>query len=651
MDKYNLFIDSNFTIKESNTDSAESITIEGYANTTDKDRVGDVILREAWEKGGLENYKMNPIILGNHNYSNPIGQAIDINVTDKGLYIAAKISKSIGVMYELIKEGIVKSFSIGFSVKDADYDSASNIFVIKDLELYEISVVSVPANQYSLFSVKKGLGEEKYAKFKQELLNTDTSSKEVIASDDEVEDIEEINMDKLTELEEKIKKLTDQLTAKDSTIAKQVLAALQEQKEAEQAKLDAEKAEATKKAAIVTEATTGVENLVKEVEERLATKFEEENGTLKTALSGLETELKEKADEIEAMRKGKMTFMDREADSKVASKEVETAVILSKILNKSIEDTAFGKQLLEKAGPHVAGMTEDWEQTFSTTLNSEIREKLVVEPLFRSIEMTAPTMHMPINPEAGYGEWIAGTYPPLGSTDNSSTGTPVTHALADTTILAHKLASKEYIAYEEEEDSIIPLIPIINDAIVRRMAKSSDKAILIGTGAGAADPLVGVATAAAATGGAAQTTLSIGGGDKVTVATLQTVRRGLGVWGTDPMDVMYIVSNDAYFDLLEDPDFRTTDLVGDKATILRGQIGTVNGSKVIISGEYATKGAAEHAVVAVNTSNFIVGNLRNLTLERDRDVVNQTNVLVATRRMAFKQILSNSGVSVLTWAA
>ena len=260
-------------------------------------------------------------------------------------------------------------------------------------------------------------------------------------------------------------------------------------------------------------------------------------------------------------------------------------------------------------------------------------------------------MHLPINPEVGYGEWIAGTYPPYGSTDGSSTGTAVTHQLQDTTMTAYKLASKEFIAYEEEEDTILPLVPIINDAIVRRLAKSADKAILIGAGSGATDPISGIATLAATTGGVAQTTLSIGGGDKVTVASLQTVRRGLGVYGTDPKDVVYIVSNDAYFDLLDDPDFRTMDLVGDNATIITGQIGTVNGSPVIISGEYAAKAAGAHAAVAVNTSNFVVGNLRMPTLEKDRDVINQTNVLVATRRMAFKQIIADAGTSVLTWAA
>ena len=47
-------IDSLFEKKEGDNGS---ILIKGYANTTDKDRVGDVILKEAWKtKSALTNY-------------------------------------------------------------------------------------------------------------------------------------------------------------------------------------------------------------------------------------------------------------------------------------------------------------------------------------------------------------------------------------------------------------------------------------------------------------------------------------------------------------------------------------------------------------------------------------------------------------------
>ena len=48
-----------FKIKALDDDESDTIVIEGYANTTTVDRVGDIILEEAWTKGGLDNYLKN----------------------------------------------------------------------------------------------------------------------------------------------------------------------------------------------------------------------------------------------------------------------------------------------------------------------------------------------------------------------------------------------------------------------------------------------------------------------------------------------------------------------------------------------------------------------------------------------------------------
>ena len=42
-----------------------------------------------------------------------------------------------------------------FRVLDAEYNPAVDLFIIKQLELIEISVVSVPMNQDCLFSLSK----------------------------------------------------------------------------------------------------------------------------------------------------------------------------------------------------------------------------------------------------------------------------------------------------------------------------------------------------------------------------------------------------------------------------------------------------------------------------------------------------------------
>ena len=88
-----------------------SVVIRGMASTNDTDRAGDIIDAAAWSKGGLMNFEKNPIILFNHDYDRPIGRATGLKVTDNGLELEAKISKSAPAnVCELVKEGILELF-------------------------------------------------------------------------------------------------------------------------------------------------------------------------------------------------------------------------------------------------------------------------------------------------------------------------------------------------------------------------------------------------------------------------------------------------------------------------------------------------------------------------------------------------------------
>jgi len=145
-----------------------SVDIKGSASTNGLDRAGDIIEADAWTKGGLENFKNNPIILFNHNYDKPIGRAKDLKVTENGLEISAKISKAAGDVTQLIKDGVLGAFSVGFKVKDADYMTETDGYKIKDAELFEVSVVSVPCNQGATFGLSKSFDSmDEYNEYKQ----------------------------------------------------------------------------------------------------------------------------------------------------------------------------------------------------------------------------------------------------------------------------------------------------------------------------------------------------------------------------------------------------------------------------------------------------------------------------------------------------
>lgn len=137
----------------------DDIIIEGLANTTSMDRAGDLIPRSTWEKPSqLTNYKKNPIVLAYHNHSMPIGVVESLEVRDEGLFVRVKISNVIPAVYQQIKKEILKAFSIGFRLIDWDYNEKIDAFVMTDIEMHELSVVSVPCNQDSVFDLAKSIG-------------------------------------------------------------------------------------------------------------------------------------------------------------------------------------------------------------------------------------------------------------------------------------------------------------------------------------------------------------------------------------------------------------------------------------------------------------------------------------------------------------
>lgn len=155
------YLNSAFEAKSINKKS-KALKIAGYANTTAKDRAGDVITAHAWAKG-VENFRRNPVLLYQHKHDCPIGKVNSIKVDKKGIFVEASVSeaaeKTQGVQ-TLIKDGALKSFSVGFRVKDGNYNREDDTMTITDVELLEVSVVSVPCNQDSLFSLAKSFNSD-----------------------------------------------------------------------------------------------------------------------------------------------------------------------------------------------------------------------------------------------------------------------------------------------------------------------------------------------------------------------------------------------------------------------------------------------------------------------------------------------------------
>lgn len=651
-----LHLNSAFTVNtkalpSTGASDIESLFIEGYASTVDIDRSGDVVPKSVWEKG-IQNYLKNPIILAQHDYDDPIGRMVDYRVDDKGLWVKARISSAAEEVYGLIKDQVLTAFSIGFKIHDAEYNSAAEVFVIKELELVEISVVSVPCNQNTLFDLSKAFSTaQDYKHFKEQFAPKSESAKglesEAAAKSTTTKEIP-MNQEEIQKM------LADAAKSAAEEATKAMLAA----QAAEKAKAEAEakaqaEFEAKVKSAVaqhVQVGESGAEKLLAEVTKRL----EEQAEASKSAIAGLESALKEKASEIAKIQASKMNFQDKGSDASNTYQDREKAVLLAKIAGKSLADTKFGAEMVQKYGQHLPSAT--WELEVSTNMEAEVRRRLVVAPLIRSVNMKTNVMKLPVNPEAGLASWVTnaqfGSSSSAGGTTATTGQTPGSgspHAIKEITLSAYKVATNEYLNYEEEEDSLLVIMPIVRDAMIRRLARAVDRAYLLGAGSGA-DPVGGLATLATGTNLVSSGSVAA---TSATIANLRTLRKNLGAWGLDPAEIVYVVSTEVYYDLLDDSTFQTMNQVGPQATLLTGQVGQIGNSPVLVSAEFASKGVNQVGALAFAPGNFIAGNQRGLRFDTQELVETQRRVMVASLRTGMAQVTTNlgAGVSKFSWGA
>jgi HK97 family phage prohead protease/HK97 family phage major capsid protein len=635
-------------VEKSVSEDDESLVIKGYASTVNKDRVGDVIERNAWSNGGLANYLKNPVILAYHDHKRPIGKMIDYTVDEVGLKITAKISKAAGDITDLIKDGVLQAFSVGVRVKEADYDNATDTFLIKSVELHEVSVVAVPANQDSLFSIAKCFDTETdFAEFKQKFVKPETSGTPTEEKSENTHK-EEFIMDS-NELEQ--------------LISKALSSELSKQKSEEEARKSAEAAELARKAEIVTIAKSGAEALVEDLKKSM--KSSEEAFAAK--LAELQGDIVAKSEEISriARDRSKVEFSDRDVrEVNLSKKDICEAVLLSKITRKELADTRLGKQLLEKAAANASSSfkapSDLWEQTLSNTLEEEIQLQLVVAPMFREIQLQAAKQVISVNPDMGYADWVSSAN--YGAT--TSTDPEVTKTLTEVTLTAPKLAAKAFLTDETEEDAIIPILPLINEGLARAHARKIEWALLNNNSASDtgessktfADGLI-VRTTTLSTNisadGTASAKVLANGTSKFTAAHVLAARRAMGKYGVNPADLMAILSMEAWYDLLEDPAFADISQVGGNvATKLTGTVGRVYGIECVVSPEMPAEANSAAGIVLVNPRNFLVPRLRGVTLQSDYDVERQRRVLVATQRLGFSSIVTAAkSVAVVSYDA
>lgn len=143
-------------------DPSKPMVIEAWANRAEVDRGNELMPKSCWD---LKNFLLNPILLFNHDYSRPIGRVLSVEATDEGLKITAQIGDPEAgheltddqkMVRSLAAQQVLKSLSVGFIPFEYSWDEKTETLTYENVELLEISVVSIPMQQSSQFTSVKG---------------------------------------------------------------------------------------------------------------------------------------------------------------------------------------------------------------------------------------------------------------------------------------------------------------------------------------------------------------------------------------------------------------------------------------------------------------------------------------------------------------
>jgi HK97 family phage prohead protease len=217
-----------FTLKDFKAGTGDSRRIKGYANASTIDRGNEIVEPKAF-KSSIDKYMENPIVFYNHDWDSAIGRVVDAKITSKGLLVDIEIGKGFepaDKVWAQIEQGILKAFSIGFRPTLMEFDPDEELLVIKDMELYEVSVVTIPMNRESLFEITedrltniKIMDNGNFVNYKSLLPKTTpaepTATEDVVA--EEVDPVTELSA-KLDELSAKVAELSEKIEAQETEL-------------------------------------------------------------------------------------------------------------------------------------------------------------------------------------------------------------------------------------------------------------------------------------------------------------------------------------------------------------------------------------------------------------------------------------------------
>lgn len=357
----------------------------------------------------------------------------------------------------------------------------------------------------------------------------------------------------------------------------------------------------------------------------------------------------------ESLRKGEFILHDdpKNAFPTGVSDELlqksDDIYIISQLLGKHPtelklwKDSAPQVSELKKAMDASSGAGAEWIPTqLSSDLIRMVELQLKVASIFRRINMPTPSYEIPAKRSRSIAKLNVGTL----------TGQEFT--TAKITLTAVTLISYIPVTYELDEDSIIPMLSEIKSDIAEGFAVAEERAVIDGDTSGTHQDADVTDSNDAKKGwnGLRKVALSDAkvdfGGAVASKNLIRSIPLNMGVYGKDISNLVWVCSLDVWHQMKNTTEVTTLKDYGPKATILKGELGSWDGSPIIVSENVRTDldstgvndasyvNNTKTILICVRKDGFLFGDRRKLMIETDKDIKNQLTDIVASSRKDFK---------------
>lgn len=147
-------------------------TFKGYASVFGViDGHRDMMMPGAFRQSLSKKHDIK--LLWQHKPEEPIGIFTHISEDARGLYVEGKILMDVArgkEAYSLLKSGAIRGLSIGYTATEYDYDDDTGVRFLHAVDVWEISLVTFPANEQALVTdIKHKAHEHEDAALSQSL--------------------------------------------------------------------------------------------------------------------------------------------------------------------------------------------------------------------------------------------------------------------------------------------------------------------------------------------------------------------------------------------------------------------------------------------------------------------------------------------------